>query len=76
MVKKSKEMKIYKEVFSPIDVNTYILTGDGSSCLVIDCGCYGKTEEKRLVDLLSSRSLSLFCCLTPTATLTIYSAMP
>jgi hydroxyacylglutathione hydrolase len=50
-------MKIYKEVFSPIDVNTYIVTGDNTSCVVIDCGCYGKTEEKRLVDLLSSLKL-------------------
>ena len=50
-------MKIYKEVFSPIDVNTYIITGDGSSCVVIDCGCYGKTEERRLVDRLFSLKL-------------------
>ena len=50
-------MKIYKEVFSPIDVNTYIITGDDSSCIVIDCGCYGKTEEKMLVDLLTSLNL-------------------
>jgi glyoxylase-like metal-dependent hydrolase (beta-lactamase superfamily II) len=50
-------MKIYKEVFSPIDVNTYIVTGDDTSCVVIDCGCYGKMEEKRLVDLLSSLKL-------------------
>jgi len=56
-VKKSKVMKIYKEVFSPIDVNTFIITGDDSSCIVIDCGCYGKAEEKRLADLLSSLTL-------------------
>jgi len=56
-MKKSNGMKIYKEVFSPIDVNTYIITGDGTTCIVIDCGCYGKTEEKRLADLLSSLKL-------------------
>lgn len=56
-MKKSNGMKIYKEVFSPIDVNTYIITGDGTACIVIDCGCYGKTEEKRLADLLSSLKL-------------------
>jgi glyoxylase-like metal-dependent hydrolase (beta-lactamase superfamily II) len=50
-------MKIYKKVFSPIDVNTYIITGDDSACVVIDCGCYSKTEERGLVDLLSSLKL-------------------
>ena len=51
-------MKIYKEVFSPIEVNTFIITGDDTSCVVIDCGCYGKTEEKRLADLLSDLRLT------------------
>jgi hydroxyacylglutathione hydrolase len=56
-MKESTRMKIYKEIFSPIEVNTYIITGDDASCVLIDCGCYGKTEEKRLVDLLSSLKL-------------------
>jgi hydroxyacylglutathione hydrolase len=51
-------MKIYKEVFSPIEVNTFIITGDDTSCVVIDCGCYGKTEEKKLADLLSDLRLT------------------
>ena len=56
-MKKNNDMKIYKEVFSPIEVNTFIITGDDTSCVVIDCGCYGKAEEKRLVDLLSGLNL-------------------
>ena len=51
-------MKIYKEVFSPIEVNTFIITGDDTSCVVIDCGCYGNTKEKRLADLLSDLRLT------------------
>ncbi|HUW93611.1 MAG TPA: MBL fold metallo-hydrolase [Bacteroidales bacterium] len=45
-------MKIYREVFSPIEENTFVITGDDTSCIIIDCGCYGKREEKRLEDLL------------------------
>jgi len=56
-MKKNNAMKIYKEVFSPIEVNTFIITGDDTSCVVIDCGCYGKAEEKRLADLLSDLRL-------------------
>jgi len=50
-------MKIYREVFSPIQVNTYILEGDDGGCIVIDCGCYGISEEKRLEELFTVRAL-------------------
>lgn len=53
----SDNMKIYREVFSPIQVNTYILEGEEGGCIIIDCGCYGEAEEKRLEDLLVSRAL-------------------
>ncbi len=55
--KESDTMKIYKEVFSPIQVNTYILEGDAGGCIIIDCGCYGPVEEKRLENFLTTRSL-------------------
>ena len=41
-------MKIYKFVFSPIDVNTYILADDSGNCAIIDCGCYDKKENEIL----------------------------
>ncbi|MFZ2287645.1 MAG: MBL fold metallo-hydrolase [Bacteroidales bacterium] len=50
-------MKIYKEVFSPIEVNTYILEGDEGGCIIIDCGCYGQAEERGLEDFLTARAL-------------------
>jgi glyoxylase-like metal-dependent hydrolase (beta-lactamase superfamily II) len=56
--KESDTMKIYKEVFSPIQVNTYIVEGDAGGCIIIDCGCYGRAEEKRLEAFLTARSLS------------------
>ena len=50
-------MKIYREVFSPIQVNTYIVEGDGGECIIIDCGCYGAEEEARLEGFLGARKL-------------------
>jgi glyoxylase-like metal-dependent hydrolase (beta-lactamase superfamily II) len=50
-------MKIYREVFSPIEENTFVITGDDTSCIIIDCGCYGKREEKRFEDLIDSLKL-------------------
>ncbi len=51
-------IKIFREVFSPIEVNTYIVTGDGKECIAIDCGCYGEAEEKRLEALLEEKGLT------------------
>jgi glyoxylase-like metal-dependent hydrolase (beta-lactamase superfamily II) len=51
-------MKIFRGVFSPIQVNTYIITGNDRECIVIDCGCYGEEEEMRLEEMLSSRGLT------------------
>jgi glyoxylase-like metal-dependent hydrolase (beta-lactamase superfamily II) len=50
-------MKIYRAVFSPIQVNTYIISGNGKECVIIDCGCYGGAEELKLEEMLSARDL-------------------
>ena len=50
-------MNIYRAVFSPIEVNTYIVTGDGDGCIVIDCGCYTGEEEEELEMLLKTKGL-------------------
>ena len=50
-------MKIYRAIFSPIQVNTYIITGNGSECVIIDCGCYCGAEEQKLEEMLSAREL-------------------
>jgi glyoxylase-like metal-dependent hydrolase (beta-lactamase superfamily II) len=51
-------MKIFRAVFSPIQVNTYIITGNGSECIVIDCGCFGPEEERRMETMLSQKGLT------------------
>lgn len=37
-------MKINRFVFSPIEVNTYILEDESGECAIIDCGCYDEKE--------------------------------
>jgi len=50
-------MKIYNLVFSPIEVNTYVLADDSGKCAVIDCGCYTKQEFNNLTDLIEDNKL-------------------
>lgn len=50
-------MEIYRLVFNPIDVNTYILADKSGECAIIDCGCYDNDEFTRLTDLLDEKRL-------------------
>ena len=40
-----------------MQVNTYIITGNGKECVIIDCGCYVGAEEQKLEEMLSARRL-------------------
>lgn len=51
-------MKVYNLVFSPIEVNTYILVDDSGDCAIIDCGCYDKLESERLEDFINDKSIN------------------
>jgi hydroxyacylglutathione hydrolase len=51
-------MEIYKLVFSPIEVNTYILADNSKKCAIIDCGCYDRSEFDDLVRFIESRELN------------------
>jgi glyoxylase-like metal-dependent hydrolase (beta-lactamase superfamily II) len=50
-------MKIYKLVFSPIEVNTYILVDDSGDCAIIDCGCYDRTEFEELTTFIEEKGI-------------------
>jgi hydroxyacylglutathione hydrolase len=50
-------MEIFRLVFSPIEVNTYILADQDGKCAVIDCGCYDKAEFERLTGFLEIKDL-------------------
>jgi glyoxylase-like metal-dependent hydrolase (beta-lactamase superfamily II) len=51
-------MKIFRLVFSPIEVNTYILEDESNDCAIIDCGCYDNSESDKLVRFIESRKLN------------------
>lgn len=50
-------MDIFKLIFSPIEVNTYILVDQSGDCAIIDCGCYDEAEFLQLVKLIESKNL-------------------
>ena len=50
-------MKIFKLVFSPIEVNTYILVDDSGVGAIIDCGCYDKSESEKLEALIKDNNI-------------------
>jgi hydroxyacylglutathione hydrolase len=51
-------MEIFRLVFSPIQVNTYILAGKSGNCAIIDCGCYGEKEFAELTGFLDEKKLN------------------
>ncbi len=50
-------MKIKKMVFSPIEVNTYILSDDKGDSVIIDCGCYDEKEFDQLKAYIDGNNL-------------------
>lgn len=50
-------MKVIRLVFSPIEVNTYILADSTGKCAIIDCGCYQESEQEELVKILETEKL-------------------
>jgi hydroxyacylglutathione hydrolase len=51
-------MEVFKLVFSPIEVNTFILADDSKDCAIIDCGCYDMSEFDELEQFIESRKLN------------------
>ncbi len=51
-------MEIYKLIFSPIEVNTYILVDTSGDCAIIDCGCYDKEESKVFEDFIKEKNIN------------------
>jgi glyoxylase-like metal-dependent hydrolase (beta-lactamase superfamily II) len=50
-------MEVTRMRFSPIDVNTYIVTDDSGECCIIDCGCYDIKEFAKLEKFIEDRNL-------------------
>lgn len=51
-------IKVHTLVFSPFMENTYVLEdGSTGTCVIIDPGCYGSSEENRLASWLENHKL-------------------
>jgi glyoxylase-like metal-dependent hydrolase (beta-lactamase superfamily II) len=50
-------MEIFRLVFSPIEVNTYILADQSGNCAIIDCGCYGRNESEEMSSFIEKKNL-------------------
>lgn len=50
-------MEIFRLVFSPIEVNTYVLAQESGECAIIDCGCYNESELGKLTGFLEEKAL-------------------
>ena len=50
-------MEIFRLVFSPIEVNTYILADQSGDCAIIDCGCYDKYEFEKFTGFILEKKL-------------------
>jgi len=50
-------MKVYRRVYSPISVNTFVVPGLNGECVVIDCGCYDANEFRNFISFLEAKKL-------------------
>ncbi|HAM10072.1 MAG: hypothetical protein A2X05_16355 [Bacteroidetes bacterium GWE2_41_25] len=51
-------MEIHRFIFSPIDVNTYLLTDSSGDCAIIDCGCYNDAEFEEFESYIKEKGLN------------------
>jgi len=50
-------MRVDKLIFSPIEVNTYIISDNDGIAAIVDCGCYSRDEFERLKNFLYENKL-------------------
>ncbi|MBR5893873.1 MAG: MBL fold metallo-hydrolase [Bacteroidaceae bacterium] len=52
-------MNIKTFTFSPIEVNSYLLWDETKEAVLIDCGCFGEVEERKLSNFIEKNGLTL-----------------
>lgn len=50
-------MKIHRLIFSPLEVNTYIVADEEGDCAIIDCACYTESEFDTLKAFIKNNEL-------------------
>jgi hydroxyacylglutathione hydrolase len=52
-------MKIQRFTFNPFQENTYVLSGESGSCVIIDPGCYDRSEQQQLTNYIKENNLKV-----------------
>jgi len=50
-------MQVHRLIFSPFEVNTYIISDKSKECIIIDPACYNKQEQEYLLKFLKENDL-------------------
>jgi hydroxyacylglutathione hydrolase len=50
-------LQVKKFTFNPLSENTYVLFDNSNECVVIDPGCYEKSEQQELTEFIESNGL-------------------
>ena len=50
-------MQVHRLVFSPFEVNTYIITDKSKECIIIDPACNNKQEQEYLIQFIKENNL-------------------
>ena len=50
-------IRVFKLTFNPFQENTYVLADETNEAVIIDPGCFGVDEQKRLMQLIDSEGL-------------------
>jgi hydroxyacylglutathione hydrolase len=52
-------MQVHAFTFNPFQENTYIVSGDSKSCVIIDPGCYDRSEQQALKRFIEEKGLQV-----------------
>lgn len=52
-------MQIHSFTFNGFQENTYVVSGDNGSCVIIDPGCYDRHEQLELVNFIADNKLTV-----------------
>ena len=52
-------MHVHSFTFNAFQENTYIVSGDQQSCIIIDPGCYDRFEQQELTDFIKRNNLQV-----------------
>lgn len=51
-------MEIFRFIFNPLGVNTYVVSGEAGKCVVVDPGCYDSKEREALSSCLREKGFT------------------